>query len=277
MRHAILASLPLLAFGCACGAGHTSEGDADSDSDSDELPCSDQDGDGYGAGPGCDGPDCDESDPDLHDEAQCAAACEEDPTATGCPCDPVASPEPEPCYGAPEDTRGVGTCRAGLRRCEEGAWSECEGQVLPQDEACDGEDDDCDGEVDDGVLSECGTCDLDCNSDCIGIGCEDFDAGEGVAVVVDADGSLTLGGTADVANPLIWVANNQEGSVSKLDTRERVEVARYRTGPGTPEPARTTVNTRGEARPGGAIGGSRDRTSAPTAGETATITGRSAC
>ncbi len=237
----------LLVLGCGCEAATASDGgdgDVDSDSDTDELPCSDEDGDGYGAGAGCDGPDCDESDPRLHDDSQCAAACDDDPTATGCACDVE---EPVACYAGPDATMGVGTCRGGLRACEDGAWSECAGQVLPREEVCDEEDDDCDGEVDEGVLSTCGTCDPECNADCVGADCADgFDAADGVGVVVAEDGSLTLGGTAAIENPLIWVANNREGSVSKLDTRAREEIGRYRTGPGTAQPARTTVNPRGD-------------------------------
>jgi len=237
----MLVLLPLLA---GCPSGDTTSGDADADTDSDVLPCSDVDGDGYGAGAGCLGPDCDESDADLHDEAQCDAACDVDPTSTGCACDTA---EPMVCYSGVADSLGVGTCRAGLRTCTDGVWGECDGQVLPHDEICDGTDDDCDGEVDDGVLSPCGTCDPECSEVCIGAGCPDgFDADDGVSVVVDADGALTLGGTAGVENPLIWIANNQEGSVSKLDTRSREETARYRTGPGTEQPARTTVNPHGD-------------------------------
>lgn len=44
----------------------------------------------------------------------------------------------------------------------------------------------------------------------------------------------------------IWVANSPEGTVSKIDTETGVEVARYRTGPGSPDPSRTTVGLDGD-------------------------------
>src|SRR5438874_478359 len=69
-------------------------------------------------------------------------------------------------------------------------------------------------------------------------------------VVVDG-GQLSLGGTggAGTAAPLIWVANSAEGTLSRIDTRTLVELARYATGPvtgpGTPDPSRTTVGLSG--------------------------------
>ena len=44
----------------------------------------------------------------------------------------------------------------------------------------------------------------------------------------------------------LWVANSPEGTVSKIDTVSAVEMARYRTGPGTPNPSRTSVNLLGD-------------------------------
>jgi hypothetical protein len=45
----------------------------------------------------------------------------------------------------------------------------------------------------------------------------------------------------------IWIANSPEGTVSKIDTRTRVEVARYYTGPSmADDPSRTSVNLRGD-------------------------------
>jgi hypothetical protein len=55
------------------------------------------------------------------------------------------------CYGGPEGTRGVGTCRAGTRACAGGMLGECAGEVRPADEVCDGgADEDCDGAADEG-------------------------------------------------------------------------------------------------------------------------------
>ena len=45
---------------------------------------------------------------------------------------------------------------------------------------------------------------------------------------------------------IIWIANTGQGTVSKIDTATAKEVARYRTGPGNPDPSRTTVNLRGD-------------------------------
>jgi streptogramin lyase len=45
---------------------------------------------------------------------------------------------------------------------------------------------------------------------------------------------------------IIWIANSPEGTVSKIDTKTATEIARYATGPGTPDPSRTSVNLRGD-------------------------------
>lgn len=67
-------------------------------------------------------------------------------------CEPGAT---EACrYGGPSGTEGVGTCVAATRRCDDGAWGPCTGEVLPRaedcrtdlDESCDGQAA-CDGQV----------------------------------------------------------------------------------------------------------------------------------
>lgn len=90
--------------------------------------CTDADGDGYGIGTGCLGPDCDDTDPAIHDT--------------------VAS---RSCPVGPAGTVLMGTCRAGTQACTAGVWSTCSGQVLPSGEACNGEDDDCNGMTDDAL------------------------------------------------------------------------------------------------------------------------------
>ena len=66
-------------------------------------------------------------------------------------------------------------------------------------------------------------------------------------VTVDGDGDLVLDpDEVSVLLAHIWVANSPEGTVSKIDTVTGVEVARYRTGPGNPDPSRTTVGLDGD-------------------------------
>jgi len=83
------------------------------------------------------------------------------------------------------------------------------------DDADDGDD------SDDGIVFDVGSHDLE-------LGC---DQGQGTA---SADFSI------------IWIANSPNGTVSKIDTKTAVEIARYRTGPGSPDPSRTSVNLEGD-------------------------------
>ncbi|MBI2897427.1 MAG: hypothetical protein HYY06_27965 [Deltaproteobacteria bacterium] len=75
----------------------------------------------------------------------------------------------------------------------------------------------------------------------------DPDAASGLSL--DDDGTLSLGGgNVSVENTVIWVANSNQGTVSKLDTRTRVEMGRYWTDSSTGggNPSRTTVNGHGD-------------------------------
>lgn len=66
-------------------------------------------------------------------------------------------------------------------------------------------------------------------------------------VELDGDGNLVLDpDVSSVVFAYIWIANSPDGTVSKIDTETGVEVARYRTGPGAPDPSRTTVGLDGD-------------------------------
>ena len=62
---------------------------------------------------------------------------------------------PVACYGGPEETRRIGLCADGVRRCVEGAFGVCEGEIQPEAEICDGDDNDCDGQTDEAVEVAC--------------------------------------------------------------------------------------------------------------------------
>lgn len=64
---------------------------------------------------------------------------------------------------------------------------------------------------------------------------------------------LKLGSDIQTFNYL-WVANSQESTVSKVDTKKNREVARYRTGPGSESPSRTAVDNYGNVWVGNRIG-----------------------
>jgi hypothetical protein len=71
----------------------------------------------------------------------------------GCPC-AVAEKQ---CYtGNPQDLESpLSACRMGVQACRLESYGECTGQVLPQDEVCDGLDNDCDAFIDE--LDDCGS------------------------------------------------------------------------------------------------------------------------
>ncbi|MCS6799014.1 MAG: putative metal-binding motif-containing protein, partial [Myxococcota bacterium] len=125
-------------------------------------------------------------------------------------------------------------------------------------EVCDAADNDCDGEVDEGVRSACGDCDPTCRAGGSGVGTDrPFDPGrdESEGVGLDPEGALVLD-SRRVVTHFIWIANSGEGTVSKVDTRTFVEVARYITGPAGRgnDPSRTSVNTEGDVYVGNRSG-----------------------
>lgn len=76
-----------------------------------------------------------------------------------------------------------------------------------------------------------------------------FDVGSGLDIPGspgDCNGGMGMMG-GDVEFSFIWIANSPAGTVSKIDTRTGVEVARYATGPAEQaEPSRTSVNLYGD-------------------------------
>lgn len=86
----------------------------------------------------------------------------------------------------------------------------------------------------------------------LGMGGDPFDPAnkDSNGVKNDDGGALVIDPGKVMINdrPLIWVANSQEGTVSKIDTRTMTELARYRTGPKGPanDPSRTTVGLNGD-------------------------------
>ena len=53
------------------------------------------------------------------------------------------------CYDGPPGTAGIAHCVAGFHVCEEGAWSPCVDQALPNPEICDDADNNCNALIDD--------------------------------------------------------------------------------------------------------------------------------
>lgn len=67
----------------------------------------------------------------------------------GCPCEAGSS---RACYTGNSVTAGIGVCQDGQQRCDGSVWpDDCEGEITPSAELCNGEDDDCNG-----VLDDCG-------------------------------------------------------------------------------------------------------------------------
>jgi streptogramin lyase len=201
--------------------------------------CIDHDGDGFGEG--CQrGPDCDDDDPSV--AASCtelAQRCAQDEFAKGCPCYAGITQQ---CYSGPEQTVGVGGCRAGRHSCPAGQWTGCVGEVLPAAEVCNDQDDDCDGNVDEGAVSPCGGCDSACLGGVWGPPAAPFEASGDLAV--DDIGEMTLAFSAS-ASHTVWVPNTGEGTLSKIDSDRAREVARYRVAGDTPE--RVAVDHDGDA------------------------------
>jgi hypothetical protein len=88
------------------------------------------------------GPDCNDNNPCTKDSCDKTNGCTNTP-------DDSATVE---CYSSAPDTKGVGICKAGLKKCSGGKLGACEGEIGPdKEETCgNSKDDTCDGKTDEG-------------------------------------------------------------------------------------------------------------------------------
>jgi streptogramin lyase len=190
------------------------------------VPCeggTDNDGDFYGEG--CpSGPDCNDLDPNVHEDC-----CSFDPQGQDCPCDPAVD-DVVPCFDGDDSIANNPPCEKGMRSCIDGFWGVCVGQQLPEEEVCDGVDNDCDLGSDEGVMSACGNCLPGCDQVVIGDDPfpfpEDNPEVQVDGVGLDENGDLVLD-SSTFEDHFLWVANDAEGTVSKIDTRTGAELGRY--------------------------------------------------
>ncbi len=153
------------------------------------------------------------------------------------------------------------------------AGEDCDDENLRQTgvEVCDGTDNDCDGTADEGVLSECGTCDVTCRRHGAGEGTDtpfDLTRDRNEGVTIDPYGHIVLRRAMMAEHTLIWIANTGEGTVSKVDTRTFEELGRYSTGPlgAGNDPSRTSVDASGDVYVGNRAAGAVTKISALGAG-----------
>ena len=109
-----------------------------------------------------------------------------------------------------------------------------------------------------------GGCTGDCKTEETGAGTsEPFDPGSnGSGVNLDPDGALVLDRSASQSPHIIWIANSDQGTVAKVDTTTYKELGRYRTGPGSSDPSRTSVDAVGDVYVGNRGGKSMTKISA---------------
>jgi hypothetical protein len=185
------------------------------------VDCQDNDGDGYGLNCNA-GDDCNDFNPEL-----VVCTCDEG-NFPGCECPDEGATES--CFDGLPGQIGVGRCIGGTRTCVTGLWSPCIGQKPPLAETCDDIDNDCDGEFDEGLqINACGTCDPLCEADGTGIGANhEWNIGDQGTdgLVENPEGGLELS-SESFDFTYLWIANSEEGTVSKIDTRSGQETGRY--------------------------------------------------
>jgi hypothetical protein len=204
----------LVATVSACSGCTADEAGGDPD-------CIDNDGDGFGTSCSA-GPDCNDFNPEV-----ITCDCTEGNFA-GCECTEIGMTED--CFDGLPGQIGLGECKGGTRTCDAGAWTPCIGQTPPLEESCDSLDNDCDGELDEDLpINACGTCDPLCEADGAGVGNNnewDIEGQGSDGLVENPEGGLEL--SSDSFDfTFLWIANSEEGTVSKIDTRTGQEVGRY--------------------------------------------------
>ncbi|MEC9072071.1 MAG: hypothetical protein VX938_06815, partial [Myxococcota bacterium] len=153
------------------------------------------------------------------------------PDSGECSCSPwaVANSLSTPC----SVSNDAGSCE-GSRTCLPGGLSQCLAPA-PTTEVCNGVDDDCDGEIDEGVISPCGTCSTSCAFETTKKG-DDF---------LSPTQNPFGGAVSDVlsnTHPVIWIANSEENTATRMNTDSGCEEARYAV---CGSPSRTAVDKDG--------------------------------
>ncbi|MBW1870683.1 MAG: hypothetical protein JRJ19_01375 [Deltaproteobacteria bacterium] len=200
--------------------------------------CLDNDLDGYGDNCML-GPDCDDENPDLNFSCDCDVLEYE-----GCPCTEGEEPE---CWEADAKFLDVGICKAGKRFCENEKFTACIGQVLPEKERCDNIDNDCDGSTDE--MLTCTDCGPRCHGVDTGPGTEqefELDDDNNRGLELDPNGNIVLEEGENIRLTFLYVANSDEGTVSKINTETGQEEGRYISALYSPDP-----RNRGSARASG--------------------------
>ncbi|MDY0000990.1 MAG: putative metal-binding motif-containing protein [Polyangia bacterium] len=185
----------------------------------------DLDRDGYGEGCAA-GPDCDETDPNVHWGAPEVCGNGKDDNCNGTVDDGCPGVD---CQDLDGDGWPFGA------DCIEVDCDDSNPLIHPgATELCDGVDNNCDGSVDEGVLNACGNCLPGCNVEELGqdpfpMPPDDPDHVGADGVGLDPNGDIVLD-AAQVNFNFLWISNTSDlgaGTVSKVDTVSLKEVGRY--------------------------------------------------